>query len=302
MTGIRRLLIAVDGSDDAQRAVDFVGALALEAGTELIVLMVVEPLPPISVAYDPFFGPHTRTLIRQYFATEQRTATIVVDAAAAALLRPGVNVEALVRLGTPKREIVRISRQRSSDLVVVGSRGLGGFAGLALGSVSQYVAERATASVLVVKAHEEKSVVPVDRPWHVVAAVDGSPQSDAVIALVEDVPWPEGVQARVLSVGEVRSSVPQEVADAVERTTKRIAAHAVERLSAKLPSSEAVSRLGSAAGEIVTLAGAWPADVVVVGTRGRTGLRATVLGSVSRQVLAHAPCSVCVARSAGVAP
>ena len=301
MTGIRRLLIAIDGSDYAQRAVDFVGALAPESGTELIILMVVEPLPPISIARDPFFGSHTRALIREYLEAQRRTAKGVVDAAAALLRRPGVNVEVLVRLVTPKREIVRISRQRRSDLIVLGARGLGGFMGLALGSVSHYVAEHATASVLVVKAHDETGVVPVGRPWHVVAAVDGSPQSDAMIAFVEGLPWSDGVHIRVVTVGEVGSMVPREVADIAERTASQIAAQAVERLRALFPTTEGVTRLGSPAAEIVEMARSWPTDLVVVGTRGRTGLRATILGSVSRQVLSHAPCAVCVARSAMIA-
>ena len=301
MTGIRRLLIAIDGSDYAQRAVDFVGALAPESGTELIILMVVEPLPPISIARDPFFGSHTRALIREYLEAQRRTAKGVVDAAAALLRRPGVNVEVLVRLGTPKREIVRISRQRRSDLIVLGARGLGGFMGLALGSVSHYVAEHATASVLVVKAHDDAGVVPVGRPWRVVAAVDGSPRSDAVIAFIECLAWSDVVHVRVVTVGEVGRLVPPEVANAAERRASQIAGHAVERLHAVFPGSEAVTRLGSAAAEIVELARTWPADLVVVGTRGRTGLRATILGSVSRQILAHAPFSVCVARSADVA-
>ncbi|MBU6423181.1 MAG: universal stress protein, partial [Chloroflexi bacterium] len=62
------------------------------------------------------------------------------------------------------------------------------------------------------------------------------------------------------------------------------------------------SAVGDPAREIVNAAGRAESDVIVMGSRGRTGLERLLLGSVARNVLTHAPCSVLVVRHGVVAP
>ena len=73
-------------------------------------------------------------------------------------------------------------------------------------------------------------------------------------------------------------------------------AAAAHRLRAAGLDAQPEVRMGDPAHEIIAVARARGAGVIVVGTRGQTGLRRLILGSVARNVLFHAPCSVLVAR------
>ncbi len=68
-----------------------------------------------------------------------------------------------------------------------------------------------------------------------------------------------------------------------------------ERLAGR--AVQTIVRTGAPAAEIVRFAAERKADLVVVGTRGRTGLERAVLGSVAEAVVRHAPCAVLVART-----
>ena len=76
---------------------------------------------------------------------------------------------------------------------------------------------------------------------------------------------------------------------------KELAKLALKEVKGELPADTRVV-LGNAAAEIVELARTVPADVIVISTRGRTGLKHVLLGSVAEHVIRHAPCPVLVVR------
>jgi nucleotide-binding universal stress UspA family protein len=296
MTNPWRILVAVDESTPSRRAVEFLRRFNLGRDTEILVLAVVEPLPRTRAAYDPFTGPHVRQLIREYLADQERRARRLVDAVAAELPAAGPPPETLVRVGEIGTEIIRACEERGVDLVVLGSRGRGGFAGLLLGSVSQQVSDLAPCSVLVVRPPEPSPGDVVRHPLQVVVAVDGLPASVAALDAVARLPWPEAVQLRVLSVADVADDLPEGVIDLARESAVRVADQAATRLQPRFANVETEVTMGPPARGIIDLARAWSADLVVVGTRDRPGLVLLTLGSVSRQVLLHAPCAVLIAR------
>ena len=77
---------------------------------------------------------------------------------------------------------------------------------------------------------------------------------------------------------------------------EEMAQQMAEQLHAAGLDASAVSREGDPAECLVAYAKAHEADLIVVGTRGRTGLRRLLMGSVARNVLLHAHCSVLLAR------
>jgi len=76
-----------------------------------------------------------------------------------------------------------------------------------------------------------------------------------------------------------------------------IARSSADRLTAAGVMASVELRMGDPAHQITLAAAAWAADIVVMGTRGRTGLERIVRGSVAHRVLQHAPCSVLIARA-----
>lgn len=147
-------------------------------------------------------------------------------------------------------------------------------------------------------------------------AVDDSHYSELATSQVAARPWPEGSVVRVLSVaptllgaavpgvpvaGALTAPIPisgefgarTELLEQANTLVQRVA----ERLRSGSLRVETMVRDGDAGTEIISEAESWPADLVIVGSHGHTGLRRLILGSVAHYVSNHAPCSVEVIRA-----
>ena len=140
----KRIVVGVDGSDDSRRALRWAGEAAAEQGADLVAVSVWTPPPPM---IDPPFGsfPWGADL------DPGANATAMLDQAVDEVFptdRPS-SLRTQVSEGNAAKMLIDLSRD--ADLLVVGSRGHGGFTGLLLGSVSQHVAAHAACSVLIVR-------------------------------------------------------------------------------------------------------------------------------------------------------
>lgn len=134
-----KILVAVDGSDHAHRALDVASDLAQRYDATLCLL---HAFPHVSdFLGTPFYEKmvESRTLIGRTLLEAARTQ--VGDL---------VPVETQLLEGPPAPAILRVAEIEHYDLIVIGSRGHGGIAGLLMGSVSNAVAQRAHCPVLVV--------------------------------------------------------------------------------------------------------------------------------------------------------
>lgn len=192
-----------------------------------------------------------------------------------------------------------LAEAEGAELVVLGSRGHGGFTGLLLGSVSQRVATHALCSVVVVRGRGEAAEGPV------VVGVDDSPSADLVLekafeqaagrdcALVVVRAFLPVLPIWMGNVHAVDVETPDQ--DAAER------ARLEEQLApwrAKYPATrvDVVLTHDSAAGALVEASER--AQLVVVGSRGHGVIAGTLIGSVGLQLLHHADCPVYIARPA----
>lgn len=140
----------------------------------------------------------------------------------------------------------------------------------------------------------------------ILLATDGSELSGAAVRTVAQRPWPTGSIVRVLSVAQpvyppgeltfVGTAYEQMTKDLVEEA-KKIAAKGVEALRGPGLAIESAVREGEPRREIVAEAETWGADLIVLGSHGRTGVKRWLMGSVAEHVVRHAPCSVEVART-----
>jgi nucleotide-binding universal stress UspA family protein len=146
-----RILAATDGSDRSLGAVKVAAELAVKLDADLVILAVdVEP----SAADDAGLVEFAKT---EHFRDLADVLPIMraehLDAARDLAAKAGAKrVRTTSRIGDPAEEIVAQAESDQSDLVVVGSRGLGRISGLLLGSVSQKVASLASCSVLIVRS------------------------------------------------------------------------------------------------------------------------------------------------------
>jgi len=137
-------------------------------------------------------------------------------------------------------------------------------------------------------------------------AIDGSPHSQAAVDEVARRPWPSKSQIRVMSViqpyappatefvlaGATFEDMRQQQASSAEKIIER----AAELLKKAGFSTETAVREGDPRSAIVDEADEWGADLIVVGSHGRSGLTRWLLGSVAQAIVGHAPCSVEVVR------
>jgi len=138
------IVVGTDGSDDAHRALDWAMREAADRHTMLTVLAIV-PAMASPWTGNPLAVPDSEHAVRH----AREAAEQAVSAVAGQLgdRRPeSVSVEASV--GYPAQALIEASHD--ADLVVVGSRGTGGFASLLLGSISTQVAHHAACPVVIV--------------------------------------------------------------------------------------------------------------------------------------------------------
>jgi nucleotide-binding universal stress UspA family protein len=189
-----------------------------------------------------------------------------------------------------------LSQARDAELVVVGSRGLGGFRGLLTGSVSSTVAAHALCPVIIVHPHRAGTAFPASPTGRVVVGVDGSEVSAAAIRFA----FQEAARRRV-GVTAVHAAMPTRQhpslrvpADIVDQVDRQLFAEAMVNKRILIPGIDVKTKLVHSHPAQALLDEADGAELIVVGSRGRGGFTGMLLGSVSQAVLHHAACPVAV--------
>jgi nucleotide-binding universal stress UspA family protein len=289
------IVVGVDSSRSASHAVRWAAREAARQGTPLRLVHVCALVPAGYSDPDARLSGYADVLI-EHGRQVLREAT---DAAR--------TVAGTVEVGTDLRDgtitKVLVEESRNARLIVLGTRGLGGFNELFVGPVSVTLAAHAHCPVVVTRSSTLDAPPPETGP--VVVGVDGSPLSDAAVAFAL-----EAASSRAVPLLAVHSWLDVEPTAAwtpLPSIVDREAVHAdedrvfAERLGGwqdKYPTVE-VRRVVSAdhpARALLQAAG--NAQLVVVGSRGRGALTGLGLGSVSQHLLHHAPCPVAVVRRA----
>jgi nucleotide-binding universal stress UspA family protein len=211
---------------------------------------------------------------------------------------PNLQVETVLVEGTPAETLIEETAQ--ARMIVLGSRGLGGWAGLIVGSVAVQVSSHAQCPVVVVpadlrpRAHEKPFVV---------VGVDGSKTSAKAIDFAFE--QAEAIGAKVVAVhawtspyltyADGRSMLQFDEAD-VKESARLLVAESVAGALADHPDVECETRLMSGQAARAILLAAESAELAVVGSRGRGGFTGLLLGSAGQTVLHHAQCPVAIVR------
>ena len=154
MKGIK-ILIAYDGSESSKHALNQGVSLAKLTDSDVTILSVIPritmPLLPaegagVSPASIAQTSPEFQQEMKKFYAESLEKAAEGVEEK-----YPNIDVVTKLMEGRPSSIIVEISEEGNYDLIVIGSRGLGGISGLILGSTSRRVVETCTIPVLVVK-------------------------------------------------------------------------------------------------------------------------------------------------------
>lgn len=139
-----KILVPIDGSADSYRGFEYACDIALKYGAEITLIHVVEKIPTMYPTAPSIPIPE------EYFVEKNHADRNILKKLAKELDSKGIKVQTILVSGNPSEEILGISG--NYDLIVIGSRGLGGLEKRLLGSVATEIAQRASVPVLVVRA------------------------------------------------------------------------------------------------------------------------------------------------------
>ena len=296
-----KLLLGLDGSAPSLVARDLVAGVRWPAGTEAHLLAAYH----VPVDWSGGIGStmdwvgDIEDAIRDQLDEELRTL-------GAPLAEAGLTVTHHVARGRAADAISDAAARLGVDLIVTGSRGRGQLQSMLLGSVATEVATHAPCPVLVARgAHVSRLLVAADGSSNAGSIPDrlgawgmfhGMP-ADVVAVAVPDGPAFE-LMVNLHTLGDERlAEQRKELALRVGRDADEMASRLTDL---GIPATAHV-RSGDPAPEIVGAAGDHQADLIVTGSRGLGGIERLLLGSVARNVLVHARCSVLIVRGGAVA-
>lgn len=290
------VVAGIDGSSSAVQAAVWAGAEAARRGRPLR-LVQVYTLPQVSAPVA--FGTHEQ--VRAGLA--ERAEEWLAEAKSAVFAaHPGLEIGTAAREWSPVTALIQESRH--AELIVLGSRGLGGFTGLLVGSTAVSVVVHAHCPIVVVRGRTPHEPPPATGP--VLVGVDGSPDSDAALAFACEEARVRGTELRavhtwsdVLADGMLRAHPLQEDPAAIEKAERDKLAQQIAPWQAKYP--DVAIELDVTRGRPVRtlLERGEHAQLIVVGCRGRGGFTGMLLGSTSQALIAHSPCPVAVVRPQG---
>src|SRR5262245_17936487 len=291
MANRMKILVAYDGSECADAALDDLRKAGLPSDARIKVLSVVESwLPPPS-------GLEIIEHIdsdQEYLALARRGGIRLVS------MEPGWDVKSESVAGLPATVIIEKADEWGADLIVVGSHGRTALGQFFFGSVSQKVLHEAGRSVRVARGRIEEP----DTPVRLIVGVDGSKDAEAAVEAVAARKWPAGSEARIVNatwampqltsqhmVGPITKWIAEEKA-----RVKKMIDEAAGKITADGVKTDTVVKEEEPKRLLVAEAESWGADCIFVGARGMGRIDRFLLGSVSSAVAARAHCSVEVAR------
>lgn len=294
-----RVLVGVDGSTSADLAALMVANLVWPIGTTI---KVITAYPGTAALFDMGGMGMAADVIQQSEDAMESEARRMVIHVARRLAAPDLTVETQVVRERAATAVLDQASRLHADLIVLGNRGRGPFESSMLGSVSAEVVDRSHRPVLVARR---------DRISRILLGEDGSDSAAAATETIRRWSILHGARVRVLSIADIDPQGNPWLVGAAQREAQHaattrlrdrhegLARETAARLQAAGIQTESGVEAGSPAHRLVEGAVSWDADLIVLGTHGRSGLGPLLLGSVARAVLYHAPCSVLIVPGPG---
>lgn len=289
-----RLLLAVDTITTLEMVLKFIEARSWPNATEAGVLSVVEDeTVPIETWRAEGYGV---AAVRR----EMRRRGEQISALAIERLRAiGIPAQVTIMRGDPAFLIPFAARKWSSDLILIRANNRMSFRNWLLGSVAKSVVEFAPCSVEIVRAQTSAESSAAGSNMRILLATDGSDTSLAASQAIAEMAFSEDAEVKVVSVinpirysleeiGFSRGKESERAHQAIGKTVN-ILRSAPLKITAEVIAGRRVR-------QIVARARDWNADLIVVGTEERTGLKRLMSRGTSVAVANRAHCSVRVVR------
>jgi nucleotide-binding universal stress UspA family protein len=279
------ILTGIDGSDGARTALAWSGTAAQALGARVRLLGAWQY--PSTVVF-----PTADADLQGPDQVDKRMRA-ELEGLAREVLPEGVGFDVDVTRGPAADALIRSATRAAPVAIVLGTRGLGAFEGMVLGSVSRHCLEHSPAPVVLVPPAWHASAT---APRRIVVGVDGSPGAAKALEWATELAAASGAEVLAVSVllhdqAELRDDVFRAVVavaeDDLDGWCDPLRARSVEHRPVLLKGEDPRDAL-------VDLAAREDADLIVVGARGTGRLNRLLLGSVASAVTRHSPVPVAV--------
>jgi len=298
-----KILLAVDGSHYSEITVKVLKTLSLPGTTEVTMMTVVPDYVFLGNITLPILS-STVTDRKQVRKAQERKANKILRDIGKELESTELSINPVVRWGKPAEQIVNEVRNIQADLVIIGAKGMTDSPQFSMGSVAQKVTKYSNADVLLVREGSPNLK-------RVILATDGSRYSHAAVQSLLGLPLPR--QAHVFLVTVIQScmaaliktptldleanrQILEELQKREEDTARSLLENTEINFRKKGYRVSSLILRGEPAEEMLKAAESISPELIVVGAKGLTGIKAFLLGSVSQRVARYSHCSVLIAR------
>jgi len=285
MERYRKILVAVDGSESAKNAFRQACRIVHHDKSWITAITVIPPYQ------DQFQTLSIREKVSRALKDEgDRILADIQDIAK----EEDVYVKFRLEEGSPVDCILDIAEENFFDLVVTGRRGLSRTAEALMGTVTGRIIGHSTCDVLVVPRDTTVN-------WGtLLVPTDGSRFSAGSTAKAIGLAKVYGARMKIISIVDVTDEFQAQAPDAVESLVNQ-ARQQVDAVSKKAAESgvhtDSFVREGESYKVITSMAKKQAADMIIMGSHGRTGVKRLFMGSVTEKVIGHAPCPVLVVKA-----
>lgn len=270
ISGLERLVLATDGSEFSEGAIRESIGIARACSSRLYAISVIQVNPEIEV------------LIPELIEKAERETRDHLERIRARAAKEGVDCEIIVHQDEqPYRYIVEEASEKRADVIIMGRRRKTGLKRLMMGSVTAAVIGHAGCNVLVVPRDARIEFK------NILAAIDGSRYSDAVAF--------EAIKIATRSKGNLFILYAASGDADMKESEKNL--NKVKRMAEEEGLKvETTCEKGRPYEVIVNKAKEKNADLIMMGSHGKTGLKRLLMGSVTERVIGHADCAVLVVK------
>ncbi len=287
----KKIVLGSDGSESALHAARVAAEIARRFNSEVLLVSVFDPAPllmPISMAPEgvPPIDLVMSAADETHRHIQQKTSQVLIDA--------NVAYQAIQEMGHPIHAITETAQNEKADLIVLGSRGLGDWQSLLLGSVADGVLHHAPCPVWIVRGKQTT----FDK---ILLASDDSLSANHAADIAGELAQKLSVPLTLLNVVEPLGLIGHLLEEVTPRDyaveARRFAQERLQSVAQGLGGNCCIEQeTGQPAETIVRYARDHDFPLIVMGSRGRGGFQALTLGSVSSRVAHHAHCSLLFVR------
>ena len=281
MSSFKKILVAFDGSESSKNALKEACHLSKEEKA-IIVLLVVVP---------PYEGDLDLLAISDVKEKLETLGNKLLDEGEQIAKNENVTIQKVLEYGEPYEEIVSVAEKENCDLIIMGRKGLGGVEIELVGSVTARVIGHTKKDVLVIPEGSKLS-------WNkILVASDNSPNSRPALEKAFEIAKEHSSSIAAVTVVYIDTDFFTISHKLIEEMKEQAKKH-LEELKAEAASKGLDLALIVKEGEphegIINAAEEFGADLIVMGSHGRTGLKRLLMGSVTEKVLGFAVCPVLV--------